>query len=150
MQEKQRPYEAMMAAKKISLEGHGRRQLRSLNATYNCVGMVFANRRTCIDADHVPMILKDDGYVEVLDLEKVVAGDVIVYEDPQTCEVLHVGRVVSNQKIFSERQIRILSQFGRDGEYFHDHTDIPQVYGKHFKFYSERRNEDEPWATLTS
>lgn len=150
--ERQRPYESMLAARRISTEGHSRRIQRSLSAAYNCVGMVFANRRTCIDAEHVPMILTDDAYVEVDDPAKVMAGDVIVYEKPETGEVLHVGRVVSNQVAFgseSSRQIKVLSQFGRDGEYFHDHTDVPEAYGKSFKFYSERRSADEPWPIVT-
>src|SRR6266566_4467429 len=71
VRERERAYESMLAAQRVSMQGHARRVQRSLSATYNCVGMVFASRRTCIDAEHVPMILKDDGYFEVKDVRKI-------------------------------------------------------------------------------
>jgi hypothetical protein len=36
--------------------------LRSITATYNCLGMAFASRRTHIDPMHLNKILRDDGY----------------------------------------------------------------------------------------
>lgn len=149
----QRTPEEMMAARQIATGGSTRREMRSLSATYNCVGMVFGNRRTAIEPEHVPMILRDDGYVEVDREENVTIGDVIVYEDEATGEVLHVGWVVANHLAIeggSVRKIRILSQFGRDGEYFHDHTDVPSMYGRKFRFYSESRRVEPSCLLLTS
>jgi hypothetical protein len=149
IRERQRPYDSMAAAKEYATSGHPRRVMRSLKSTYNCVGMVFASRRTCIDTDHVPMILKDDGYFEVRQLENVVIGDVALYE--KDGEISHVGLVVSNELVFgaeSSRQIKVLSQFGRDGEYFHDYMDIPVRYGSSVKFYSERRSGETPWLNI--
>ena len=35
---------------------------RSISATYNCIGMTFASRRTWVETEHVDMILREDGY----------------------------------------------------------------------------------------
>ena len=43
----ERAPEAMLAAREMWLKDN--RELRSMSATYNCIGMVFANRRTWID-----------------------------------------------------------------------------------------------------
>ena len=53
-------------------------QLRSLSATYNCVGLVFASRRAFVDIDEAPGILADDGYRRVA-RDEVVIGDLVVY-----------------------------------------------------------------------
>src|SRR5437867_2806150 len=69
---RERPPEALKAARRIVLEGHPEVRPRSLTATYNCIGMVFANRRTWIEPEHVSMILADDGYAEVAALAAVM------------------------------------------------------------------------------
>src|ERR1039457_4126012 len=66
-------------------------RLRSLTATYNCVGMAFANRRTCIEPDHVKMILEDDGYEEV-EPRDVLPGDLVIYRDNEG-NISHVAVV---------------------------------------------------------
>ena len=44
--------------------------------------------------------------------------------------------------MFETKKIRVLSKFGRDGEYIHDLDDVPDFYGKMaVKFYSESRKE---------
>ncbi len=40
-------------------------ELRSMTAVYNCMGMVFGCRRTSIDPEHLPTILREDSYVRV-------------------------------------------------------------------------------------
>jgi hypothetical protein len=54
--------EQLRAAKDLHLTGHPGRDVRSLSAVYNCIGMVFANRRAWVEPEQVPMILEDDGY----------------------------------------------------------------------------------------
>ena len=134
----ERTPESMQAARHLITNGHPGRIPRSLSATYNCAGMVFANRRTSIDPEYVPAILADDGYAPV-ELADVSRGDVVVYADDHG-DIAHVGIVIANELIFGTRQVLVLSQFGRDGEYFHRHNDVPDCYGKNIRFYSERRD----------
>jgi hypothetical protein len=101
-----------------------------MRSDYNCVGMVFANRRTFIEPDHIHMILEDDDYATV-DATHVTPGDVVVYRSPKTGDIIHVGVVISKEVAFQARTIRVLSQFGRDGEYFHDLHDVPAPYEQH-------------------
>ena len=49
----ERPPESLRAAADIWCNEFTKNRLRSLSATYNCVGMVFATRRTWIEPDHV-------------------------------------------------------------------------------------------------
>src|SRR5436190_1643621 len=49
------------------------------SAVYNCHGLTFASRRTCIHkADVVQLILSDDRYKEVARAD-VLPGDVVLY-----------------------------------------------------------------------
>lgn len=132
---------AMEAAKELVLNGHPDRQLRSLTATYNCIGMALANRRTCVEPEHVPMIFEDDGYVEI-GPAKAMPGDLVLYRTEEG-EISHIAVVVSPAAIAesaSEKlKIRVLSQWGADGEYLHDYADVNERLGKPDKFYSERR-----------
>jgi hypothetical protein len=133
----ERSPQSMYAAKQLHAKGS--RHLRSLRSTYNCVGMVFANRRTFIEPEQIPMILQDDEYIEVRP-DALMPGDVVLYEDPKTQDIKHVGLVLAAEVMFEAKKIRVLSQFGRDGEYIHDLDDVPDFYGKTVvKFYSESR-----------
>jgi hypothetical protein len=136
----EQPEEALRDAARFATEGHEGRRLRSLTARYNCIGMVFANRRTCIEPDEVPMILRDDEYVEVPRPADVMPGDLVIYEK-EADEVSHVAVVVSNDPNLADggSVIRVLSQWGSDGEYLHDYKDVPPLLGSPVRFYSERR-----------
>jgi hypothetical protein len=134
----ERSPQSMYAAKQ--LHARGSRQLRSLRSTYNCVGMVFANRRTFIEPEEIPMILQDDEYAEIVRTDDLMPGDVVLYKDPKTDDIKHVGLVLAAEVMFETKRIRVLSQFGRDGEYVHDLDDVPNFYGNMVvKFYSEKR-----------
>jgi DNA-directed RNA polymerase subunit H (RpoH/RPB5) len=61
------------------------------------MGMAFANRRTCIEPDQVPMILEEDGYVEIAQPAALMVGDVVVYE--RDGETTHVAVVVTNDPV---------------------------------------------------
>jgi hypothetical protein len=65
-------------------------RLRSITATYNCPGMVFASRRTCIDPMHLSRRLLDDGYRLLKPCEAARPGDVVVYKN-KIKEPVHVG-----------------------------------------------------------
>ena len=59
---------------------------------YNCHGLVFASRRTCIlDPSLILKILEDDGFMEV-GADSLLPGDVILYH--ANGEILHSGVVV--------------------------------------------------------
>ena len=132
--------DALRDAARFATEGHDGRTLRSLTARYNCIGMAFANRRTCIEPEEVPMILQDDEYSEVARPADVMPGDLVIYEK-EAGEVSHVAVVVSNDPRLTDggSVIRVLSQWGSDGEYLHDYRDVPPLLGLPVKFYSERR-----------
>jgi hypothetical protein len=138
-QKGERAPEAMQAALGVVMDGHDGRVLRSLASTYNCIGMAFANRRTCIEPEQVPTILKEDGFVEVPQAAAVVTGDLVVYE--LDGDISHVALVVSNAPDLADgsSNIRVLSQWGFDGEYLHDYRDVHPSLGRPVQFYSERR-----------
>ena len=135
----ERAPDAMQAALSMVTGGHEGRVLRSLASTYNCIGMAFANRRTCIEPEQVPSILQEDGFVEVAQAAGVVAGDVVVYE--LDGEISHVAVVISNTPDLADgsSKISVLSQWGFDGEYLHDYRDVHPSLGSPVRFYSERR-----------
>lgn len=117
---------------------------RSLSATYNCYGLVFANRRTVIPfPEDVQLLLDDDGYQRITERSKVSVGDVIVYRSNPDTEIKHAGIIVEvNPRPVGQRiefDFMILSQWGFDGEYFHRESQVPERYGKHTEYYSERR-----------
>ena len=66
---------------------------RSISATYNCVGMVFACRRTHIHPDCIRKILGDDKFQPVTSRSDLGAGDVVLYLCGSQIE--HIGIVAS-------------------------------------------------------
>lgn len=115
-------------------------QLRSISATYNCVGLVFATRRTWVDPDHLPMILREDGYSRVPNLERVRAGDVIIYRNDKG-ETVHIALVFTIEPEVATATWRLtaLSKWGANGEYMHTPEHVPHVYGRPSEYWSERR-----------
>lgn len=88
---------------------------------YNCHGLTFANRRTCVlDSATIRAILEDDGY-RTIRFRDVLRGDVAVFVDGG--DVSHTGVVL--EVVEGEppgqglRNIRIMSKWGQAGEYFH-------------------------------
>jgi hypothetical protein len=104
---------------------------------YNCVGMVFAVRRTWIEPEHLPLIYADDEYriVPVPD-----TGDVAVYRD-QSGDIQHLGVVVSVAIDIetARRNITVLSKWGGNGEYVHAVDDVPGVFGRATEFWTDRK-----------
>jgi hypothetical protein len=116
-------------------------RVRSLSATYDCVGMALASRRTAIGAEHLKLILDGDGFKPVLRRSEVVEGDLIVYRAAPDGEMEHVGVILSIRRCLSRGEIEFdcLSQWGEDGEYIHGEATVPARYGTHREFWSERK-----------
>ncbi len=131
--------EQMREAVRIVLENHEQRILRSMSSVYNCFGMAFGGRRTCIEPEHVPMILREDGYLEVERAASVMTGDIVIYE--YEGEISHVAVVISNEPdlMNADSNMLVMSQWGSHGEYLHDYRDVHYSFGKPVRFYSERR-----------
>jgi hypothetical protein len=139
--EEDRPVEALQAALKLAKQISPNAECRSLTAMYNCVGMVFASRRTFVDCKHLGLILQDDGYKTVRQ-ESVVQGDIVIYRRdsiPQHIGIIYEIRDVSILHDGSHHQIWVLSQWGEDGEYLHELEKVPAIYGTEYEFWSERR-----------
>ena len=90
--------------------------------------------------DSLDLILRDDGY-QSIDERDVVPGDVVVY-GKRRGEAQHVAMVIAVEKkvdlLHPRWIIKVLSQWGADGEYIHELTDVPESYGGPIAFYSER------------
>ena len=131
----------MQTAKTTVLGAHSSAEVRSLNSLYNCMGMVFASRRTWIELEleHLRMILQDDEYQQVPNEGELRQGDVVVYRDDDNY-VSHVGIVVNIRTRIKEatREIFVLSQWGQDGEYFHLAEDVNPRLGKPAEYWTDR------------
>lgn len=121
------------------LQYHPNVRTRSLTNVYNCMGMVFASRRTCVDPEHLRMILNDDDYKQVNDIGQLQPGDVVVYQDDRA-EISHVGLVaeVKPDLVGGQPQVTILSQWGGAGEYFHRADDVNPLLGKPTEYWTDR------------
>ena len=131
--------ESMNAAKAFVLQDHPDAHARSLSSVYNCMGLVFASRRTWVDPEHLPMILADDDYRQVPDEGNLQPGDVVVYRDGDG-QVSHVGIVdrVRTNVTQAVWEVFVLSQWGRDGEYFHRADDVNPRLGKPAEYWTDR------------
>lgn len=140
----QRRAEIAPAALAASKELFGRKfqgaKLRSLTATYNCVGLAFASRRTWVDPEELSLILKEDAYHKVSDNKDVMPGDIVLYRD-RNGEIVHVGVILSKSPNLSlgDFTFEVLSKWGANGEYQHDLHDVPELLGEAKEFFSERR-----------
>jgi hypothetical protein len=100
--------------------------------------MVFGVRRTWIGVEELDPILHDDEYVPVAP-DEVAEGDVVVYSRSET--YTHVGLVLRVDVSIenAQRRITVLSKWGADGEYVHALDDVPELYGGHVVFHTERK-----------
>ena len=116
-------------------------QIRSVSAyPYDCVGMIFANRRAWIDIDHIGDILRCDDYQPV-SVDDLVVGDVVVYTLQR--KRVHVGLVTQIlPSMGNVTNIRVLSKWGKYGEVEHRLEDVPYYLGKPSEYWSERVPHD--------
>ena len=136
---RERPPEALRAAKEIWKEKYPNIQVRSLTAIYNCVGLVFGSRRTCIDTDQLELILREDDYRRLPGEHDVEIGDLVLYRIGNRYE--HIAVVVNKERdlINASFEITVISQWGADGEYIHLIHDVPPALGIPQEFWTDRR-----------
>ncbi|MXZ54908.1 MAG: hypothetical protein F4077_03500 [Gammaproteobacteria bacterium] len=136
-----RPPDAMREADRVQRTKFSRIKTRSLDSTYNCVGMVFAFRRAWIEPKYVPKLLEEDEYREV-HRNEAVPGDLIVYyNNNDRTAIRHVGIIMKKEGNVEAGDwvIRVLSKWGQDGEYLHSEKDVPILFGTTRVYYSERK-----------
>ena len=135
-----RPPVSMEAAKNMVLDHHPTAEVRSLSSVYNCMGMVFACRRTFIDIEHLEEILEEDEYTRVDDVRELKRGDIVVYRD-DAGRATHVGIVCA--LVYDIRSgdisVSVLSQWGADGEYFHEVKDVNVRLGSPAEYWTDRK-----------
>lgn len=115
--------------------------LRSSDATYNCLGLAFASRRTHIDTRHTRLILTEDGYAPIASEDDLRVGDLVVYKD-EGGEIKHVGIVVGADDLFDasrSRNIRVMSKWGEGGEFIHALRAVTQMFGHILEFWTDRK-----------
>lgn len=132
------PPETLKAAKRINMSIGDGVKPRVVSGTYNCVGMVFACRRTHIDSDWLPEILNRDGY-SLIEETDVVIADLVVYF--LNSRPKHVGIVVDVCRIGETTAIHVLSQWGASGEYFHPAQNVPIIFGCP-TYWTERKTNE--------
>ena len=133
---------ALMTARELWASIFPEIRSRSLTAMYNCAGMVFAARRTCIsNMRDIDLILRDDDYRRLSDEGLAEVGDLVVYR--RIGIPRHVGIVFEKVPDLEAGQqpfhFRILSQWGDDGEYLHRLRDVPTIFGDQIEFWSDRK-----------
>ena len=85
---------------------------------YNCHGLTFASRRTCvIDVAEIPQILIDDGYEEI-PMKETLPGDIVLYYSLNG-DIEHSGIVISKPNLASYFIPLILSKWGAAFEAIH-------------------------------
>ncbi|MDZ7957063.1 MAG: hypothetical protein RMY34_04005 [Aulosira sp. DedQUE10] len=136
---KERHPDSLKAAEEIWKSKFANIKTRSLSGTYNCVGLVFGVRRTCIDIEEVSKILQDDEYQFLCDIKDVEVGDLVIYKHNQ--QYTHIGIVFNKESDIRNAmfKITILSQWGFDGEYLHLLEEVPYQYGKNYEFWTDRK-----------
>ena len=134
-----RPPESLQAAAEMWQDKYPNIRRRSLTSTYNCVGMVFGCRRTCIDIEHIGLILEDDEYRRLPEAKNILPGDIVLYKNGN--EYSHIGTIISIEGDVERAsfKITVLSQWGADGEYIHLLDEVPESYGNVKEFWTERR-----------
>lgn len=116
-------------------------RLRSSTAVYNCVGLVFASRRTWVDTQVVPTILTEDEYHKLVSPRDVEIGDLVIYRESRRNIMTHVGVIVERRADVpsAEWEIIVMSKWGAAGEYIHPLKDVPIHYGEAAEFWTDRR-----------
>lgn len=116
--------------------------MRSITQVYNCLGMAFASRRTCIEVDSIALILNDDDYKMVKHRKDVQQGDLVTYWDARTGEFKHVGVILGEKPLIEGNKKTVtwaISQFGASGEWIHPIKEVPEGCNGTIRVYTDRR-----------
>ena len=140
----ERPIEIAPASLRASIEidkstNPQARLTSTPTVTYNCMGLVFASRRTCIDISELDFILHEDGYRRLGGLHEAHPGDVVGYR--KDGQVEHVGLINSTEVNYQGLPIQatVISKWGRHAEYLHNIKDVPPQYGSPELFWTHRK-----------
>lgn len=99
---------------------------------YNCHGLTFAARRTCVwEPSEIEKILEDDAYKEVQEVD-VLPGDIIIYREDNG-EIIHSGLVVQRPNEATFNLPLVLSKWGKGREYLHVSSQCP--YNPRYRYY---------------
>jgi hypothetical protein len=110
---------------------------------YNCVGHVWASRRTAVHEEtEINLIFRDDGYRVVEQNEQVGVGDFVAYfhQLERQLGFLHVGLVIEMREAqgVQMKVPFVLSKWdGASGEVIHHFMDVPFESDVH-QFWTER------------
>jgi len=131
----------LQAAKALWEKEHPQAKLRSSTSIYNCMGLVFASRRTWVDPEYIALILHGDEYQRVANIFDVKIGDIVLYKDNDGKDITHVGIVVEviPEIITASFQFKVISKWGADGEYIHSTEDVPERLGHPSEYWTDRR-----------
>ncbi len=137
---RERSPESLKAAQQLWTQKYPQIRPRSLTAVYNCVGLAFASRRTCIDPEYLKMILIEDNYRLLSGEHEVEIGDLVLYRAIKY-QYSHIAVVVNKSKNVKNAtfEITVVSQWGADGEYIHLIDEVPDSYGKIKEFWTDRK-----------
>jgi hypothetical protein len=132
--------ERLRSAEQLWATARPEARLRSLSSTYNCVGLVFASRRTWVDPQTLPLILGDDGYRQLPPAVRPEPGDVVIYRTTSG-RVEHIGTILASEPVVetSEWRVTVISQWGADGEYVHPMHHVPLALGQPSEYWTERQ-----------
>lgn len=100
------PGEAEGRRYRLLLEKYGRHweERKPATGVYNCAGHVWASRRTSILNEAAwDIILTEDGYRRLRDVEAPTAGDLVLYANKGIAGYLHVGMILKVQEGVSVR-----------------------------------------------
>jgi len=107
-----------------------------VNSLYNCHGLTFASKRTCIsEVADLEMVLKEDDYREI-DFNETLPGDIVLYFS-ENGDIEHSGILVDVNEGGDVRVPKIISKWGDAYEVIHIFSDCPYNFSK-VKYY---RNE---------
>lgn len=145
VQRDQLPSEVIEARIQANLRIDPRIQVLSCATTYNCYGLVFASRRTCIiGPEDIPSILQDDGYRRLpWDAAAWRPGDLALYGDGSG-EITHVGKIVrvEHDLLGGDPAVWVISAWGETGEYLHPVEAVSSWLGRPFRVVSQRLSYD--------
>lgn len=82
------------------------------------------------------MILRDDEYRRIT-LSDCQAGDVVIYRNEEK-DIVHVGIIVETRPL--DADACVLSQWGNNGEFFHDLHDVGPGLGQPVEYWTDRKS----------
>lgn len=132
-----RPRAPESMAGALQMFSRNERRCRSLDSTYNCMGLVFASRRAAIEPEHFDLVVKADSYRRLEAGELAMPGDVLAYRAPAGA-IEHVA-IMLEPSPAAAGGFKVMSQWGKDGEWLHDADDLPSgLQGLNIEVWTDR------------